>query len=94
MVPEITPTTMSLANLKPPKGFNFEGNVAENGRKWKQTFDLYLTACEFIRTDDDVLNFSQAQQSALFLHIIRPAALEIYNTIVFTDHADKIIYQY
>ena len=50
----------------------------------EQAFDLYLTACGFDATDAE----TQDQQAALFLHIIGPATLEVYNTFTFTTDAD------
>ncbi len=32
-----------MEGLKPPQPLQFEGNTAENWKKWKQTFGMYMT---------------------------------------------------
>ena len=54
------------------------GNIAENWRKFKQEFELYLIA-----TGLDTK--TSRQKIALLLHVARKQAIEVYNTFSFTE---------
>ena len=64
-----------MDKLSPPEQMSFEGNVAENWRKWKQRFELFLAASGLNGEKDDKV------QSATLLLVAGPDALEIYNTV-------------
>ncbi len=71
-----------MDGLKPPQPLQFEGNTAENWKKWKQKFGLYMTASG-VETKDKKI------QSCTLLHVIGDEALEIYNTFDFAETEDK-----
>ena len=60
-----------------PEPLSFEGNVAENWRRWKQRFQIFMTATGTDTKGDEV-------KSATLLHFAGPEALEIYNTFTWT----------
>ena len=49
---------MSL--FKPPSTLNLEGNVADNWRKWKQRFQLYMEASGSTKTPKRRRNISSS----------------------------------
>lgn len=56
----------------------WEENVEGNYRNWLQKFELYyLVASE--------KNYQGKIKSALFLHMAREKAIEVYNALTFTD---------
>ena len=58
--------------------------MAENWRKWKQRWNLYVKASGASEKDE-------ATQCAIFLHTIGDEALEVYDTFTFTEtEQDKI----
>ena len=52
-----------MENMKPMGPLNMGGNVAENWRKWKQRWNLYVKASGANEKDE-------ATQCAIFLHTI------------------------
>ena len=70
-----------MDKLQPPGTLSFAGNVAENWRKWKQRFELYLTASGIGEKDDKI-------KSATLLHVAGEEALEIYNTFTWNEEGD------
>lgn len=67
-----------------PKPLKLEGNAAENWRRWKKAFELYMTATE----KDKKL---QKIQCATFLTLAGEAAIAVYQTLTFEDtEKDKI----
>ena len=70
-----------MDKLQPPGTLSFAGNVAENWRKWKQRFQVYLTASGIDAKDQKV-------QSATLLHVAGEEALEIYNTFTWDNDGD------
>uniref|UniRef100_A0A8C2B8P6 ribonuclease H n=1 Tax=Cyprinus carpio TaxID=7962 RepID=A0A8C2B8P6_CYPCA len=69
--------------LKAPDPLRLEGNIADNWNKWKQKFELYMTAT-------GIEGKSQKVQSSTLLHVIGDEALEIYNTFEFTQQEDRL----
>lgn len=67
--------------LPPPSSLVLTGNVAENWRKFKQRFEVYLEA-----TGANVK--SQKTQTSVLLHVIGEEAVEIYNTFTW-DIVDR-----
>ncbi|KAK3729567.1 hypothetical protein QZH41_005706 [Actinostola sp. cb2023] len=67
-----------MDSLKPPKPLSFEGNVADNWRRWLQQFNLYMNATGRDRKDEKI-------QYSTFLTIAGEDALEIYNTFTFEE---------
>ena len=64
-----------------PGQLSFHGNVADNWRKWKQRFEIYLTASGNDTKGEDV-------KSAILLHAVGEEALEIYNTFTWDAAGD------
>ncbi|PIK33923.1 hypothetical protein BSL78_29258 [Apostichopus japonicus] len=58
-----------MEHFQPPKPLSFEGNIAENWRKWRQRFELYMTATETDKKDENL-------QCSVLLHLIGEDALE------------------
>ncbi|CAB4025804.1 Hypothetical predicted protein [Paramuricea clavata] len=67
-----------------PKPLKLDGNAAENWRRWKKAFELYMTATEKDKK-------SQKIQCATFLTLAGEAAITVYETLTFEDtEKDKI----
>ena len=67
-----------------PKPLQLDGNTAENWRRWKKAFELYMTATEKDKK-------SQKIQCATFLTLAGEAAITVYETLTFEDtEKDKI----
>ena len=60
------------SDFKPPEQLSLEGNPAENWRRWRQRFELYLLAKEAHEKADKI-------KIAMLLSAIGPEALERYN---------------
>ena len=71
-----------MDQLPPPKPLSFEGNVAENWRRWIQQFTLYLNATGFDKKPAKV-------QCSTLLTVAGEEALEIFNSFGLTDE-DKV----
>jgi hypothetical protein len=59
-----------------------DGNLAENWRRWKQRFELFMTATEASKKSGKI-------QSSMLLHLIGEDALEVFNTFEFASDEDK-----
>ena len=68
-------------NLKPPENLCLQGNLKENFRKFKQQFQIYMTASGLTEKDDVV-------KSSTLLHIIGTDSLEIFNTFTWEEDGD------
>ena len=68
--------------LKAPEPLRLEGNIADKWKRWRQKFELYMTA-------SGMEGRSQKVQSCTLLHVIGDEALEIYNTFDFTQQEDR-----
>ena len=68
-------------SIRQPDELVLSGNIAENWRKFKQEFELYLIA-----TGLDTK--TSRQKIALLLHVARKQAIEVYNTFSFTEEED------
>lgn len=62
-----------MGGLRPPAPLSFEGNVSENWRRWRQKFEIYVTATNLTAQPN-------TRQVALLLHIIGDEALDKFNT--------------
>ena len=60
------------SDFKPPEALSLEGNPAENWRRWRQRFELYLAAKEATEKADSI-------KIAMLLSAIGPEVLERYN---------------
>jgi hypothetical protein len=67
-----------------PKALNLNGNVAENWRRWRKAFELYMTATEKDKK-------SQKIQCATFLTLAGESAIAVWETLTFEEtEKDKI----
>ena len=72
-----------MERLTPPEPLNLDGtNLADSWRQWRQRFELFSLATELTSKDAKI-------QSATLLHVIGPAALELYNTFTWDNEDDK-----
>ena len=67
----------------PPEPLVFEGNLAEQWKKWKQELNFYLIATE--KNDK-----SDAIKSSILLTCIGKKGREVYNTFTFATDHDKM----
>ncbi|KAK3743483.1 hypothetical protein QZH41_013098 [Actinostola sp. cb2023] len=75
-----------MDSLKPPKPLSFEGNVADNWRRWLQQFNSSFNMNATGRDGKD-----EKIQYSTFLTIAGEDALEIYNTFTFEEaEANKV----
>ena len=74
---------MDLISFTPPGQMQFDGNLREHWKKWKQELDFYLTATEKDQKDNKV-------KSSILLTCIGPQGREIYNTFTFEEDGDKM----
>ena len=68
-------------NLHPPEKLVLNGNLKENFRKFKQQFEIYITAAGIKDKTADI-------QCATLLHVIGPDAVEIFNTFKWNEDGD------
>ncbi len=62
-----------MEKLNPPSPMQFVGNLADNWKRFKQRFNIYLAASG-AGGDDEKL------KASIFLHVIGLDALDIYNS--------------
>lgn len=70
----ITSETIMYSALQQPPPLCGDGNLADNYRYWKRTFDWYLIASGRENTSD-------REKCALFLHVIGPVGRDIYEEL-------------
>ena len=68
-----------MDRFKPPDELNFEGNLNEHWKKWKQELDFYLVATEKDEKDEKV-------KSCILLTCIGSQGREVYNTFTFQEN--------
>ncbi|PIK53668.1 hypothetical protein BSL78_09434 [Apostichopus japonicus] len=71
-----------MDQLRQPGELSLQGNLAENWRKWKQMFLLYISASGIAAKTDEV-------KSAALLHIAGEDAVEIYNSFQWQEAGDE-----
>ena len=57
-------------------------NLANKWQQWRQHFELFTLASGLSKKDPKI-------QSAMLLHVISPAALEVYNTFIWENENNK-----
>ena len=67
--------------FKPPSGLSFEGNVAENWKRFSQNFKIYLTATGIEKKDDKV-------KIATLLHVAGEQAIQVFNSFKWNEEGD------
>ncbi|KAJ8898261.1 hypothetical protein PR048_003621 [Dryococelus australis] len=73
---------MKMTTLKLPKCLVFSGNIAENFKRFKQSFDLYMMASGGNTQTSEV-------NSTILFHVIGEEALDIYKTFGLTEEDRK-----
>ena len=74
---------VKMQALQQPPNLQLTCNVSENWRRFKQRFQLYLSA---ISADGK----NAKTKASVFLHVVGEEALEVYNNFQFTVEADKM----
>ena len=72
-----------MERLQPPGALSLTGNLSENWRRFKQQFEIYMTATGISGKDDGI-------KSSTFLHIVGPECLEIYNSFTWARGGDEM----
>lgn len=73
-----TPATSGVAAIQQPPPMQEIGNICNNWRDWKNTFDWYLIASGREKASD-------REKVALFLHVIGKVGRELYNELDITQ---------
>lgn len=68
--------------MRPPTALSFEGNYKENWKKWRKTFEIYMTAT-------DLVSKPEARKVAILLHVAGEEAMEKFETFGLTDDQKK-----
>ena len=68
-----------MDNLRPLDALNLNRDIAENWRRWKQRWSLFIIASGIHEKGENI-------QCATFLHMIGEDALNIYDTFTFQDN--------
>ena len=69
-------------NLHPPEKLLLTGNLKDNFRKFKQQFEIYITAAGISNSTENI-------KCATLLHVIGPDAIEIFNTFRWNEEGDN-----
>ena len=72
-----------MERLQPPSALCLTGNLSENWRRFKQQFEIYMTATGIAEKENSI-------KSSTFLHVIGPESLEIYNTFTWATDGDNM----
>ena len=76
-----------MEQFNPPETELRDGsNPANMWRQWRQRFELFLLASGLSLKDTKI---QSATLAANLLHMIGPAALEVYNTFMWANDDDK-----
>lgn len=67
-----------------PSQLKLEGNLNENWKRFKQSFEIYLLASALEKSEDE-------RKIAILLNLIGEEALEVYNTFEFPSVKQKKI---
>ena len=67
-----------------PAKLKFIGNVAENFRRFKQKFEIYMSAAGY-----DSKEVPKRKQAAILLNLAGEEAIEVYNTFTFDDETEQ-----
>ena len=72
-----------MDKLDPPSSLNFDGNLAEQWKIWRQELELYLTATESDTKYDKI-------KTSILLTCIGKHGREIYNTFTWENVGDNL----
>ena len=74
-----------------PSALSFDGNTSENWQRFKQQFDIYITASRSEKKGDEV-------KIAILLNFAGEDAIEVFNTFKFAEgdakKLDKVLEQF
>jgi len=74
---------MAESSFRLPGALNVtDGNVAENFKRWRREFEVYMTATGSDKKDNAI-------QTAILLHCAGPQILEIYDQFTWEEDEDK-----
>lgn len=74
---------MAESSFRLPGSLNVtDGNVADNFKRWKRDYEVYMTATSSNKKDKEV-------QTAILLHCAGPQVLEIYDQFEWTEDTHK-----
>ena len=65
-----------MGRLQPPKPLIMEGNLLQTRKLWKQKFNLFMIATEYIEKVEQV-------KTSLLLHCIGERARDVSNSFTF-----------
>lgn len=74
-----------MENVKQIEELNLTGNVAENFKRWRQRFDIYMEATGIAKSEE----ITAERKVAILLHTIGAETLEIYNTLDLKEEERK-----
>ena len=74
-----------MDGLKPPKALDFEGNLSEKWKLWKEGLEWYMVATKSDAKADKI-------KAGILLYCIGNRGKEIYNTFEFAEDGDKLMY--
>ena len=75
---------MNINQFTKPAKLEFEGNVAENYRRFRQQFEIYMSATGYNAT-----SVPKKKQAAILLNIAAEEAIEVFNTFTFANDEEK-----
>ena len=80
-----------MDNFHKPSALSFDGNTSENWRRFRQQYEIHLTASASEKKDDAV-------KRAILLNFAGEDAIEVFNTFQFPDcdgkKLDKVLEQF
>ena len=68
----------NMDSFHKPSALSFDGNTSENWRRFKQQFDIYITASASEKKGDEV-------KIAILLNFAGEDAIEVFNTFQFAE---------
>lgn len=72
-----------METFKPPEQLELSGNIADNWRRFKRRFDIYMDARSSVNKGDRT-------KTSILLYVIGESALELYNTFTFDIDDDSM----
>ena len=73
---------IKMDNFHKPSALSFDGNTSENWRRFRQQYEIYLTASAREKKDDAV-------NLAILLNFAGEGAIEVFNTFQFPEGDEK-----
>ena len=76
---------MNASQFTKPANLEFGGNVAENFRRFRQQFEIYMSG-DGIRCRK---TYPKRKQTAILLNVAGEEAIEVFNTFTFAEEDDR-----